>query len=382
MDQQGQNGLLATFREPWRTRGAVAYGVAAVLIGFYTLMYFRDHLGIEGSALDPETWASAVGLRSRWLFYGALYSVAMVGGAIYYLRRHGNSRYNRIRIAVNVVVQVVLAFTLPLVMPYFFTGDPNQFWKYEYYFSYFWPLDWYKLHPGSLQNIPVVLAIYSIVGALVAAPLLAYFFGKRWYCSWICGCGGLANTFGDPWRHLTSSSTASWRFEKRAIHTVMFVAILSTFLLFLDHLVGGRYATFHRLVDGGQWWSMKSLYGYVVGAILAGVIGTGLYPLLGPRVWCRNFCPMAALLGLFQKLGRFRIAVKPGMCISCGNCTTYCEMGIDVRSYAQNDESFTRAACVGCGMCAHVCPRGVLKLENAPRLNADKKRVGLPIVDL
>jgi polyferredoxin len=162
----------------------------------------------------------------------------------------------------------------------------------------------------------------------------------------------------------------------------MFVAILSTFLLFLDHLVGGRYATFHHVVDGGQWWSMKSLYGYVVGAILAGVIGTGLYPLLGPRVWCRNFCPMAALLGLFQKLGRFRIAVKPGMCISCGNCTTYCEMGIDVRSYAQNDESFTRAACVGCGMCAHVCPRGVLKLENAPRLNADKKRVGLPIVDL
>lgn len=382
MDQQGQNGLLATFREPWRTRGAVAYGVAAVLIGFYTLMYFRDHLGVEGGALDPETWASAIGLRSRWLLYGALYSVAMVGGAIYYLRRHGNSRYNRIRIAVNVAVQVVLAFTLPLVMPYFFTGDPNQFWKYEYYFSYFWPLDWYKLHPGSLQNVPVVLAIYSIVGALVAAPLLAYFFGKRWYCSWVCGCGGLANTFGDPWRHLTSSSTSSWRFEKRAIHTVMFVAILSTFLLFLDHLVGGRYATFHHVVDGGQWWSMKSLYGYVVGAILAGVIGTGLYPLLGPRVWCRNFCPMAALLGLFQKLGRFRIAVKPGMCISCGNCTTYCEMGIDVRSYAQNDESFTRAACVGCGMCAHVCPRGVLKLENAPRLNADKKRVGLPIVDL
>lgn len=382
MDQQGQNGLLATFREPWRTRSAVAYGIAATLIGFYTLMYFRDPLGIAGSGLDPERWASAVGLRSRWLFYGALYSIAMVGGAIYYLRRHGNSRYNRVRITVNVVVQVVLAFTLPLVMPYFFTGDPNQFWKYEYYFSYFWPLDWYKLHPGSLQNVPVVLAIYSIVGALVAAPLLAYFFGKRWYCSWICGCGGLANTFGDPWRHLTSSSTRSWRFEKRAVYTVMFVAIASTFLLILDHLVGGRYETFHRLVDGGQWWSMKSLYGYVVGAILAGVIGTGLYPLLGPRVWCRNFCPMAALLGLFQKLGRFRITVKPDMCISCGNCTTYCEMGIDVRSYAQSNESFTRAACVGCGMCSHVCPRGVLKLENAPRLQAEKKRVGLPIVNL
>ena len=119
-------------------------------------------------------------------------------------------------------------------------------------------------------------------------------------------------------------------------------------------------------------------------SILAGVIGTGLYPLLGPRVWCRNFCPMAALLGLQQKLGRFQITVKPDMCISCGNCTTYCEMGIDVRSYAQSNESFTRSACVGCGMCAHVCPRGVLRLENLTRKRnqGDKARQGLPVVNL
>ncbi len=367
MDQQGQNGLLRTFREPWRNRNAAAFVVAAVLVGFYTLMYFRDALGIEGSAIDPEQWAAAVGLRSRWLFYGALYSIAMVAGAFYFLRRHGNGRYNRIRILVSVVIQVALAFTLPLIMPRFFTSDAGELWKYEYYFSYFWPLDWYKLHPGSLQNIPVVLAVYSIVAALIVAPVMAYFFGKRWYCSWVCGCGGLANTFGDPWRHLTASTSKSWRFEKRAIYVVMFVAIVSTFLLFLDHLIGRQHEMLHELIAGGHWWSMKSLYGYVVGAILSGVIGTGLYPLLGPRVWCRNFCPMAALLGLFQKLGRFRIRVKDNMCISCGNCTTYCEMGIDVRSYAERNESFTRAACVGCGMCAHMCPRGVLRLENEQR---------------
>ena len=38
-------------------------------------------------------------------------------------------------------------------------------------------------------------------------------------------------------------------------------------------------------------------------------------------------------------------------------------MGIDVRSYAQANQTFTRAACVGCGMCAEVCPRGVHSLE-------------------
>lgn len=365
MDQQGQNGLLSTFRESWRTRGPVGVAVSLGLIVFYLLLYFTDQL-------DPV--AGALGFRSKWLFYGFAYCLLMVGGAVYYLRRHGNSRYNRIRIATNVAVQVGLAFTLPVVMPWF--GQP------EFYFSYVWPLDWYKLHPQSLAAAPVYLAVYSLGTALLAAPLLAYFFGKRWYCSWVCGCGGLANTFGDPWRHLTAHSTRSWRFEKVAVHAVMFLAVLSTFLLFLDHFLNQPESAFHLYVGGDQWWSMKRLYGAVVGSVLAGVVGTGLYPLFGPRVWCRNFCPMAAMLGLFQKLGRFRIKVKPNMCISCGNCTTYCEMGIDVRSYAQSNQSFTRAACVGCGMCAHMCPRGVLKLENAPREHPEKRRQGLRIVDL
>jgi ferredoxin-type protein NapH len=365
MDLQAQEGLMSTFREPWRVRGVLGIAIAIVLTAFYTLLYFTE-------ILDPI--ATALHFPNKWVLYGCLYSIAMVGGAIYYLRRHGNSRYNRVRIAVNVGIQIVLAFMLPLVMRYF--GGP------EFYFSYLWPLDWYKLEPNTLSSLPVLLAVYCIVASLILAPILAYRFGKRWYCSWVCGCGGLANTFGDPFRHLTSKSTRAWRFEKLAVHTVMFIAIASTFLVLLDHLIEGRDGTFHAIVAGGEWWSIKRLYGFVIGAVLAGVVGVGFYPLFGPRVWCRNFCPMAAMLGLFQKLGRFRIRVKPDMCISCGNCSTYCEMGIDVRSYAQANESFTRAACVGCGMCAHVCPRGVLKLENAPKLAKDKARTRLPVVDL
>ncbi len=74
---------------------------------------------------------------------------------------------------------------------------------------------------------------------------------------------------------------------------------------------------------------------------------------------------MAALLGLQQRFfSRFRITTNGGQCISCGNCSTYCEMGIDVRAYAQKGQNIVRASCVGCGICAAVCPRGVLKLEN------------------
>ena len=54
------------------------------------------------------------------------------------------------------------------------------------------------------------------------------------------------------------------------------------------------------------------------------------------------------------------------MCIACGNFSTYCEMGIDVRAYAMANTDVRRAACVGCGMCAYVCPPGVLKLKVKP----------------
>ena len=35
--------------------------------------------------------------------------------------------------------------------------------------------------------------------------------------------------------------------------------------------------------------------------------------------------------------------------------------------FVQRGEDIVRASCVGCGICSAVCPRGVLKLENAPR---------------
>jgi len=111
--------------------------------------------------------------------------------------------------------------------------------------------------------------------------------------------------------------------------------------------------------------ALRSAYGLYIGSIFSGVIGTGFYPILGSRSWCRFGCPMAAILGFQQRLfSKFRITTNGGQCISCGNCSNSCEMGIDVRHYAQKGENIVRSSCVGCGICSAVCPRGVLKLEN------------------
>lgn len=325
-----------------KNRGIIAWLLAVALTSFYLMLYFTEWL-------TPA--ARAMGLDGKWTLYGLLYTIAIVWGGIHVIRKYRHNRYQIVRTSVVIFVQVTFAFSIPQLLK--FLHQP------EYYFSYLWPLKMEYLTPGYIFSLPLPFILYSFLGSLLMVPILAALFGKRWYCSWVCGCGGLANTFGEPWRHLSDKSSLSWKIEKVAIHTVLATSLLLTALLFVTWGVGKSNPEVARFTYGFQ-----SFYGLIVSAMLAGVVGVGLYPLGGTRIWCRFFCPMAALLGLVQKFGRYRIRVKENMCISCGLCSKYCEMGIDVRSYAQASQSFTRASCVGCGLCAEVCPRGVLRLEN------------------
>lgn len=340
--QSSQKGLLKVYNQDVTSKGKLAWCLSALLLAFYIDLYYFEHF---------TPLAQALGLQNKWFLYGSLYTIAIIVGGLFFLKKHRNNRYHFIRTLVIMFTQVVFGFTIPFVM--------KLFLGHEYYFSYFWPLKMDYFYPSYIFDQPLALVLYSFIGSLVLFPLLAFFLGKRFYCSWICGCGGLANTFGDSWRHLSDKSEKAWKFEKVSIYSVLVIAILTTLIVFTNWAIGESYPTLSYYA-----FKIQDFYGFFIGAIWAGVIGVGLYPLMGTRVWCRFGCPMAALLGIIQKFGRFRITVKKDMCISCGNCSTHCEMGIDVRQYAMNNESFTRASCVGCGMCAHVCPRGVLKLEN------------------
>jgi polyferredoxin len=342
--------LIRTGKVEWLShdithRGVTAWLLSALLFAFYLALYFTEWFSAP---------AAALGLGNKWTLYGLLYTIAITAGGIHVIRKYRHNRYQIVRTSVVIFVQATLAFAIPHILK--FLHQP------EFYFSYLWPLKFDYFVPGIIFNMPLAFVLYSFLGSLLMVPVLAIFFGKRWYCSWICGCGGLANTAGEPFRHLTSKSGAAWKFEKIAIYSVLGICVALTALLFITWGIGNRHPHF------SQWvYRVQSLYGLIVIALLSGVIGVGLYPLGGTRVWCRNFCPMAAVLGLVQKFGRFQVTVKANMCISCGLCSKYCEMGIDVRSYAQSNLSFTRASCVGCGLCAEVCPRGVLRLENVSR---------------
>ena len=359
----------------------VSLYVALLVLVYGTHVFDPSHPAPAGErslrALGHLVYAA---LDSRWTLYGLVYTMAVTAGGLFVIGRYLHNRYQVVRTLVVMGVQSVFGFAVPLVLKLF--AMP------EYYLSYFWPLKIDAFYPDNILRNPMPFVAWSFLGSLVLVPVLGVFFGKRWYCSWVCGCGGLANTAGEPWRHLSQKGEDAWKFERVSIHTVLVLAVVTTVLVVVASWTGegsratgvwwgGHGAPGHYLFDPLRSDALVSAaakaryyYGLVVTAVLSGAIGVGLYPLGGTRQWCRNFCPMAGLLGLVQKFGRYRIRVKADMCISCGMCTKYCEMGIDVRAYAQANESFTRASCVGCGMCAEVCPRGVLSLEQRSPIDA------------
>ena len=340
-----------------KSRGLVGIITGSWLILFYIILYwFPEYLTNLVLMVDPLSLALSGNPASQWFLYGFIYTLAILVMGIRMFRKYKGNKYQTLRTASVMFFQLAFAFLLPeilvlLNMPW---HDFKNIWPLDYSFFYDYRLDG-MLSSGALGMFMLVWGIILIV---LGVPLFTYFYGKRWYCSWVCGCGGLAETLGDPYRQLSDKSLKAWSIERYMVHGVLVFAVVMTLVTLVNYFM--EFGLLGQATD-----QLHAIYGFMIGSAFAGVIGTGFYPLMGNRVWCRFGCPLAAYLGIVQRFkSRFRITTNGGQCISCGNCSTYCEMGIDVRWYAQRGQNIVRASCVGCGVCSAVCPRGVLKLEN------------------
>lgn len=372
-------------------RGVLGWIVGVILTGFYVLLYWYPEMigfkpeGNEGlvAMFDPLSQFFKGTPASQWFVYGTLYTLAIVSLGVKFLFKYRHSPYQIKRTLAVMAAQLLMAYLIPEILAGlnyndvttqegeylgYYNTDLKHTWPLDYDFFYDWQLD--AMQEEAYQPMGVLFLIIGIAMFLLVTPILTYYVGKRWYCSWVCGCGGLAETAGDPFRHLSSKKLSAWKLERWLIHGVMvFVFIMTAATVY------GYFWNTGEVFGLNISSTFQQPYGFLIGATFSGVIGVGFYPMLGNRVWCRFGCPMAGYMGIIQRFkSRFRITTNGGQCISCGNCSTYCEQGIDVRWYAQRGQNIVRASCVGCGVCSSVCPRGVLNLENGP----DEKRYDMP----
>jgi ferredoxin-type protein NapH len=340
------------------------------LIAFYIFLYFYpEYMTNWVIMVDPISKMLNGGEAGRFFLYGFLYTLCILVMGIRMMIHYRHSRYQLLRTCSVMFFQTAFAFLIPEILirlnrPYF---DFKNIWPLDYSFFFDTRLDTLIANGG----LGIFMLVWGIALIVVAVPVLVYFFGKRWYCSWICGCGGLAETLGDPYRQLSNKTVRAWNIERWMVHGVLVFAVVMTAGVLYTYFTNASWVLFF------DSYKLREVYGAFIGAGFAGVVGTGFYPLMGNRTWCRFGCPLAAYLGLVQRFkSRFRITTNGGQCISCGNCSTYCEMGIDVRWYAQRGQNIVRSSCVGCGICSSVCPRGVLNLE----VKEEDGRFGKPIL--
>ncbi|WNB18717.1 4Fe-4S binding protein [Marivirga arenosa] len=346
------------FHSSLKNRGWIGILLGSFLIGFYIFLYwFPEYMTSWIIIVDPVSELLSGNPASQWFMYGFLYTLAILVMGIRMILKYRHSPYQMVRTVSVMFFQLAFAFVIPEILvrlnqPYM---DLKNMWPLDYDFFFDYQLN-EKIEAGT---IGIFMLGWGIALFVIGVPVFTYLYGKRWYCSWVCGCGGLAETLGDPYRQLSDKSLGAWKIERWMVHSVLVFAVLMTAAVLYTYFSGNSN------VLGISSYQIRAVYGFGVGSVFSGVIGTGFYPLMGNRVWCRFGCPLAAYLGIVQRFkSRFRITTNGGQCISCGNCSTYCEMGIDVRWYAQRGQNVVRASCVGCGVCSSVCPRGVLNLEN------------------
>jgi len=323
----------------------------------YVSFMTPEFLG-QGIFIDPIFW------------YACLYSLVMTFFGMKAYRRWGtayNDSYQKKRYVSLIVTQWTLGFIIPAVVMYWvhhkvgpnmWLGKPGNYWHafgielaFPLYFSMFF------------YDVGLFYLIYGLLATFVIIPILSIFHGKR-YCTWICGCGGLAETLGDRWRHLSPKGKVSrrWEWMNMAIMIWAFFAAI-----FVIARVGfGVYAGGSAFQPDGWAAAAISSYGWVSDYWLAAVIPVTLYPILGGKIWCRYWCPLAKWMQLWSRwFGKLRI-VSDDKCITCGECSRYCQVGIDVMGFAKNQQEFSNknSSCIHCGICITVCPMDVLTFDS------------------
>ena len=197
------------------SRGLWGWVIGILLTGFYVVLYwFPQYLGLDlDNAADstglvaffnPLSRALSGNPASQWFVYGTLYTVAILAFGIKFIFKYRHNKYQIVRTISVMFFQLGFAFLIPEIM---------QKLQYPYYsFTNMWPLNQYFFQDWQLNgllnagNVGMFMLLSGFAMIFVISPTLTYFYGKRWYCSWVCGCGGLAETAGDPFRHLSDKS--------------------------------------------------------------------------------------------------------------------------------------------------------------------------------
>ena len=220
----------------------------------------------------------------------------------------------------------------------------------------------------------MLLSVLLLVSALVAG---------RIFCGYLCPLGSLIDLsdalFRNPHRSFSPKTLVRLQtFRKGKFYILIFVLMsallgIMTVYLFDPLSILTRVLTlivyplvllvvnffldlFRPVAEALDWFSLARLsfiqHTYYMSAItlifFIGILAVGG---LQPRFWCRNICPLGALLGVLGRFGLMQRRVNE-TCIDCGKCQRICPTA----AIPENPRETLLQECIQCHACQQVCP--------------------------
>ena len=218
---------------------------------------------------------------------------------------------------------------------------------------------------------------------LILLPV-TFLFG-RLFCGWICPMGGCLDLVGRQSRQRSPRPAGKFYLTKDVVLLIVLFAslfavnlsgILDPLSLLIRSLAMGVVhpleKTIHAAFDTA--WRMggvvsgvsEPIYGFVshhflsfklpmfryTGLFLGLFIAVLFLELIERRFWCRNLCPLGALLGIVSARYPLGLTVNPAGCTACGNCPKTCRMGAIEGEHLR---SIRKRDCILCYDCVDSC---------------------------
>lgn len=191
---------------------------------------------------------------------------------------------------------------------------------------------------------------WASVALSIAILIYSIFWGRK-FCGYVCPLGTLQEfAYGFHKRKYRTKHIVPYFYEKRFAY-VKYVVLAVTSVL---TVLGVSYI-FIRLCPIYAMSQLPRLALPGLGILLL-IVVAGIFM---ERFWCRYLCPYAALMNLFQYIGkvfgikRRKIHRNLERCIDCCICETYCPMNLKI-----TEEEYVQSIdCISCNICVCKCPK-------------------------
>jgi polyferredoxin/Pyruvate/2-oxoacid:ferredoxin oxidoreductase delta subunit len=234
------------------------------------------------------------------------------------------------------------------------------------------------------------------------AIIITTVFLGRVFCGWVCPLGTLNNMTGAIRKRRPDRMNIAWNRVKyyllifliaSSLFTLQLTGIMDPISLLIRSFAISIYPlfeytvraffdalyAFHSGAVAGFSEPVYSVFKYIIlsfqqpyfkqsaliGFIFIVIIGLNL---VQKRFWCRNLCPLGALLGLLSKYSVLKRSVSEG-CNECGVCASICQGNADPDKKGE----WKNAECLYCWNCDDICP------QNAVSFGLHSKRKGTGI---